>query len=345
MTDEHIAKFQRQVHAFGQSRVPLEQEIDGDRIVIAGAQMFAVPKRFSFHEFLISYAMNKLGQDWCQEHLIKGARPHPLVDYFINGLASLKVIGSSSDGLKQYKTNGEMHAFLTFAYDIFTIADNACIQDSLLRRVRNSDQFQGARFEIFAAASLIRAGFSIEFEDESDSRRSHCEFTATSRRTQRAFSVEAKSRHRNPDSTEDNNIPRAGMYRLLQEALRKSANHERIIFADVNLPPDKMPFPQSDWHNEVASSLTELENKQKVDTPWPKAIIFFTNRKTSPWRGSDNSRSTVVLTAINHPLFKIPDRAPFEQQYPEIGNLFHAAMNLSSQPGEFFGQVAQSFRG
>jgi len=81
-----------------------------------------------------------------------------------------------------------------------------------------------------------------------------------------------------------------------------------------------------------------------MDAPWPQAIIFFTNRKTSPWKGSDGRRSSVLLTAINHGLFKIPDRRPFEMEYPEIGKLFHAAMYLSSPPGEFFGQVTQSFK-
>lgn len=89
--------------------------------------------------------------------------------------------------------NGDLFAFLSFAYDLFTLADNAEVQKSLLDRLRKADQYQGARYEMFVAASLLRAGFTIAFEDESDSTTSHCEFIATSKQTGRPFSVEAKA--------------------------------------------------------------------------------------------------------------------------------------------------------
>ena len=193
---------------------------------------------------------------------------------------------------------------------------------------------------MFVAASLLRAGFKIAFEDETDSTTSHCEFTSTSEQTGRSFSVEAKSRHRKSPSSEDETTPKSGMYRLMQKALAKKASHERIIFVDVNLPPDHRPLFQVSWHHEVAASLNELEQKQKPHDPWPQALVFFTNRITSPWTGECAAgNATVLLTAINHPLFKSEElREAAQRQYPEIGMLFRAVRELGRPPSHFFAQ-------
>ena len=129
------------------------------------------------------------------------------------------------------------------------------------------------------------------------------------------------------------------MYRLMQNALAKNGSHERIIFADVNLPPDDQPVFQMSWHHEVTASLNELEQKQKTDDPWPQAIVFFTNRIISPWRSTAGGNATVLLTAINHPLFKTKElREAAERQYPEIGILFGAVNELRRPPSHFFAQ-------
>lgn len=340
-TTHHVDvwKLQKQVSAFGRVRSPLELDVADDRIVVAGSQVFRIPRSRSFHEFLITYAFNKLGPEWARLHLLEGAtREHPLAKHIQRGFRSFGGETKAAGELIAVKMNTDLYAFLAFAYDVFTLSDNANMQESLLIRVRNVDQYQGVRYEIFVAASLLRAGFSIEFEDESDLRRSHCEFTATFKKSNKSYSVEAKSRHRNMTVVQQQTIVKAGMYRLLQDALQKSASHERIIFADVNLPPDGAPFLQEDWHREVMGTLGELESKQKLRDPWPQAIIIFTNRKTSPWKGSKGNTSTVLLSGLNHPLLKIRDQQPFEAQYPEIGQLFSAMVHLAAPPGEFFGQ-------
>ncbi len=333
---ERIARLQRQVAAFGGARSPLDQQIDGHRIVVAGPKVFDVPNAWSFHEFLLFYGQVQLGDDW----IASNAPNHPLVTHLVKGKAGIRPTGASDGKLMAATMNGDLFAFLSFAYDLFTLADNAEVQKSLFERLRKPDQYQGARYEMFAAASLLRAGFAIAFEDEGDSSISHCEFTATSKLTKRSFSVEAKSRHREPPNCDDQAAPKAGMYKLMQKALAKNANHERIIFADVNLPPDSQAVFQESWHREVATTLSELEQKQRATDPWPQAIIFFTNRKTSPWPGkAAGGNTSVLLTAINHPLFRGEEtRKQAEQKYPEIGRLLHAVNELGRPPAHFFAQ-------
>ena len=60
---------------------------------------------------------------------------------------------------------GAAAAYFTLAYDLYSLAHNVEIQAKLLARLRNCDGFRGARYEAFVAATLIRAGFAIEFEN------------------------------------------------------------------------------------------------------------------------------------------------------------------------------------
>ena len=64
------------------------------------------------------------------------------------------------------------------AFNLFAIEDNSRLDNSLLERLKNKDQFQGARHEVFAEATFLRAGFQIEHEDQKDPTRRHAEFTA-----------------------------------------------------------------------------------------------------------------------------------------------------------------------
>ena len=82
------------------------------------------------------------------------------------------------------------------AYDLYVLRDKQVLQDDIIRRLKILDQFQGARHELFAAVSCIRAGYSIKYEDEKDGTRKHTEFIATHKKTGQKIAVEAKSKHR-----------------------------------------------------------------------------------------------------------------------------------------------------
>ena len=89
---------------------------------------------------------------------------------------------------------GAVGAYLNLAYNLYLLAHNAKVQEILIRRLKNKNQFYGAYYETYVAGLLIKAGCEIEFEDESDGKTSHCELTATFPRAGRKFSVEAKMR-------------------------------------------------------------------------------------------------------------------------------------------------------
>ena len=127
---------------------------------------------------------------------------------------------------------GAVSAYNRLAYNLYLIAHNGKdIQTRLIARLKNKDNFQGAFFETQVAAWLIKAGFELEFEDESDRTSKHCEFTATYTATGERYSVEAKSRQ-----IESTNSSRPKVGRKLDQALEKEANHKRLIFLDLNKP-------------------------------------------------------------------------------------------------------------
>jgi hypothetical protein len=102
-------------------------------------------------------------------------------------------------------------------------------------------QFQGARHEVFVEATCLRAGFSIEHENERDGTRRHAEFTAKHKTTGQLLSIEAKSKHRagvlgQPGVPQPHEKLSLRFGKLLNDALAKNPPHPLVVFIDTNLP-------------------------------------------------------------------------------------------------------------
>ncbi len=100
------------------------------------------------------------------------------------------------DGSRVALPSGALAAYNCFAYDLYVVDDNGGLDDELLQRLKNREEFQGARHELFAEATCYRAGFTVQHEDQKDGSTRHAEFTARHATTGQLLSVEAKSRHR-----------------------------------------------------------------------------------------------------------------------------------------------------
>jgi hypothetical protein len=237
-------------------------------------------------------------------------------------------------------------AFLWVAYDLYTLEHHALLQSKLVERLKNRAQFQGARYELSVAAAFVRAGFNVTLEDETDSETSHCEFSATHKATRGAYSVEAKSRHR------DGYLGRAGtpkpvaeinadVYALLQRALRKRAEHDRVVFIDLNIPPDDRTLLEADWFKRVAEQMSRLQASQE-GKPYPPAFLFFTNH---PYHYVDNDAPEpgrqALLTAINMGAFQADSTGGTEtvryltQEHPAILALYESVTTRVEIPHSF----------
>ena len=128
---ERVARLQRQLSAFGAARSPVDQQIDGARIVVAGPRIFEIPRAWSYHEFLLYYGQSQLGADWITDN----ANSHQLVAHLVKGKGGIRPTGVRDGEFIAATMNGDLFAFLSFAYDLFTLADNAEVQKSLFDRL------------------------------------------------------------------------------------------------------------------------------------------------------------------------------------------------------------------
>lgn len=144
-------------------------------------------------------------------------------------------------GIYVSEMTGAMAGYFCFAYDLWVVADTGRLHSRFRERLKIRNQFQGARHELFAEATCIRAGFEIERENESDGSTRHAEFTATHRLTKQKLSIEAKSKHRpgllgqrgEREKEGEQDMP---VGRLLNDAVAKHPPHPLVVFLDLNLP-------------------------------------------------------------------------------------------------------------
>jgi hypothetical protein len=133
------------------------------------------------------------------------------------------------------------------------------------KRLRRPTESQGARYEVAVAATMIRAGFDLQLENEKDSNRRHPEFLATHRKTGQVLAVEGKSRHLpgvlgragRPIERERFRLDIRG---LLRDALAKPVAHPYAIFIDANMPPDFAREERQEWLGDVDRAVGLLDH-------------------------------------------------------------------------------------
>jgi hypothetical protein len=122
---------------------------------------------------------------------------------------------------------------------------------------------------------------------------------------------------------------------LLTRALRKQADHERVVFVDVNVPPQEGSMLEADWFRKVAAQLRRLEETQRPDNPWPRAFVFFTNHPYH-YVGNDvpEPGRSVIFSAVNIPEFKQSNLDLAVRTYPAVSELFDSVLKHTEVPHE-----------
>jgi hypothetical protein len=229
---------------FGQVRPPISADYLGYKFVVAGNKMLYQPKEKAqfFTDILLTFVPNTFGKDWFDAEVAKprGTR-HPVFEARYRAMSYMNVQPRDARGVYKVSMTGPMLGYFTFAYDLFTVQDNGRLDLRLIERLKNCEQFQGAKHELFAEATCLRAGFCIEHEDETDGSTRHAEFTATHKATGQKFSVEAKSKHRPgvlgfPGTRQEEGQHNLNVGQLLNDAIRKNTPHPLVVFFDLNLP-------------------------------------------------------------------------------------------------------------
>jgi hypothetical protein len=229
---------------FGQVGRVRSKKTGDDRLVQVGEKVHKGPWK-TMTDFLADYARASFTVEWAAGELKKQPeQQHPVIrihSEFQGFLRREQRRQRHVSGVFGARPNGSAAHFLNLAYDLYVLDNHRLLQRRLLARLRRARSYQGARYELFVAATCIRAGLSLELEDETDASRRHPEFVAV-HTTGVRIAVEAKSRHRpgilgeSGDRKKTLLASRADVIPLLNDALDKRPGLPFLIFVDVNLP-------------------------------------------------------------------------------------------------------------
>jgi hypothetical protein len=294
--DEHKAlEIQRQKQQ-GLGKPIISENFKGYKFIAIGSQVRWSDKWKTFHDFLFDYIKTCFGKEWWFGELAKAPRErHPILIWAELLSKYTTEHFNASDKIQSAPTTGAIDAYLGLSYNLYLLAHNIKLQKSLVDRLKNMDQFLGAYYETFVAAAFINAGFVLELEDETDTSMSHCEFTATYTETGEKFSVEAKARKGGDPSPDIGD--------QLYRALRKRADHQRVVFIELNSHPRINRDEVMDFVRQISDHLRDLEKRFSIKrNPAPEAYIFLTN---FPYQF--NLEATNVSKFVFADGFKIPE--------------------------------------
>ena len=239
-----VAKQQRdedaRIRAFGQVRPIMFTPAFGEQLVAVRNEIFKVPEKSTFTNFLFNHGLHRLGDAW-----LEAQNRHPLTEqhplFILHGQA-MEFVNQQPrkpEGHVCVVPNGPLSFCERFYYDLYIVDDNNMLDADLLHRLRNREKFQGAMHELFVEATCLRAGFRIIREVHAGPKPRNVEFIAVHNATQQHIAVEAKSRHRDgvlgiPGERDDHADTRFG--KLINNAASKDPNNPLAIFVDTNLP-------------------------------------------------------------------------------------------------------------
>lgn len=260
----------------GRGKPIIAMRFKGEWFVATGSKMYHSARWKNFHDFLGFYIKQLLGGEWGNLELKRPREErHPLMVWYED-------VTRYSNAHLEKGVHAQMTslvaAYLGLAYNLYLIShNNGKVHEALVRRLKQKDQFLGAYHEAVVTGLMIRAGFDIELEDESDITSSHCEFTATHRESGQILSVEAKMRQVKPSDQ-----PKPPQIRwLLGAALKKKANHPRLVFIEVN-DDTTPPEAQEKLLLDLLATVRGKEADLPVDgQPAPPAYLVVSNNPPS----------------------------------------------------------------
>lgn len=203
----------------------ISTEFHDHRVVAVGSKIHFSQKWKTFHDFLNDYPKIVLGTDWWRS---EGRKPpeerHRILIWAVRSYEHAKAHMEQMGSDVAQPMTGAIGAYMRFAYDLYGLKHAIEVQKLLIDRIKCPENFPGALYEVRVAAALLRAGFSLQPQDETDRSTTHVEFIATHVASGAIYTVEAKRREGK----------RMKINRQMHRALSKQSDHPRIVFIDTN---------------------------------------------------------------------------------------------------------------
>ena len=325
---------------------PIISTIFQDKRVVAVGNKVFYGNWKTVLDFLSHYIKETLGTIWGNAELAKPLNErHPTLVWYhhLCMLQEKHFIGNSD--IYNAPMTGAAAAWFQLAYDLYCLEHNAELQAKLIQRIKDNDL--GARYEAFVAACFIRGGFDIKFEDESNRNSTHVEFTATCHKSKLKYSVEAKHRH-----ASDNMETGLGKFRLgrrLQKALKKDANHPRVVFIDLNVPDTATGETMPRYLETARNDIRKFEGRSGANgQPLPSAYVLITNQPYEYNLEGTQIRSAVLAEGFQIPEFKFDrgfasalDAHRSRKAHSDMHQLLNSIHDYTQVPTTFDGEAPE----
>lgn len=264
----------------GLGRPIISAEANGYRFVAVGNEVKYSRDWKAFPDFLASYLKQVMGSAWGEVELGRPLKErHPLMQWYAALCDLQREHFDRSKTIQSMPSAGVVTCFYSLAYSLYLLKHNVELQHRLVRRLRDAKQFQGAYYELIVANCLLRSGFRLELEDETDGNAKHCEFSAISHVTGKRFWVEVKMRSvagvlgKTILDGSNRRDPTEKLSTHLREALLKPAHDDRLIFVDLNAPSSGAGAEPS-W---LSKAIKRLDDRERNTPAEVCAYVFVTN--------------------------------------------------------------------
>jgi len=257
---------------------------NGKRVRGVGGKVFERPIEETHDDFLIRHLGYLLGADWVKDQRQLPLGKRHIIMQWRHAVSIEKDLAIPADSdpnlVVGVSPTGSLQALITLADDLYRLCLVGQLANEILTRLRDLHQFQGVRYEIAIAASMVRAGFKISWLESNET---HAEFTAFLLESGETIIVEAKSRHRpgvlhEPGDVTDFSRLKADIDVLYRRALKKPMDgFPYLIAIDVNLPLTKRQsetFPS--WLADVLQ-LSQRGPKPTEEKPSQEFFLALTN--------------------------------------------------------------------
>lgn len=257
----------------------ISAKFKGQTLVAIGSKLYVSQDSKTFPDFLFSYLPTTMGKDWSNSELKKPLENrHPIMQWYDGHCRHQQKYWDKEKSIQSLPSTGVVNCYLGLAYNLYLLDHNVELQSRLVHRLKDIKNFQGAYYELIIANCLIRAGFELSLEDETDEQSKHCEFSAVSIKTKKKYWVEAKARSvagilgkTEVDGTKSKD-PTVNLSKHVTEAFQKPAADERLIFVDVNSSDDSQTKPA--W---IEKAGKKLDMREKDLLNGQAAYVFVTN--------------------------------------------------------------------
>jgi hypothetical protein len=336
-------------HQQGQGRPIIAAKVADHQIVAVGSTIYYSKNWKTFPDFLGSYIFAKLGKDWVEAELAKPIEArHPIMQIQEQYVAYQRATFKKAGEVVAADITGVVASYLGTAYALYLLDHNVELQARLIHRLKDRGQFQGAYYELIVASILIRAGFTLTLEDETDADSKHCEFSAISKQTGAKYWVEAKMRAvagmlgRTAADGGKEGKPLARLIKHLNDALAKPADDQRLIFIDVNTPSLLTEDGMPDWLEPAMKRLEKYERNERPENAtayvWVTNVDFHRRPDSAP--AFSASPFGLGMPDFNRPgMIRVTDAYRRRKQHSDAHVIGESLQNYSRLPTTFDGKV------